>query len=268
VDLRADLGQHHASGDALIFAHPRRIAIPMSLRPSLVAIVLIAIVVGVPIGSADAERAKQSPPVLRYWIQVGAYKSIENARARCAALVRHRYSFAVQHDNDSHGQALFFCRSSQSLTRGKAAPLAARLRTKEAPDAVLVLAHPVTRSRGRPPAETAGQPNPLAALSGAWCGDPAIYGDEPLQIWTVTNNRATLRLSGQTTPDRKPEEFQDNIKLLSDHTIQLTDDTPTYHSEAIYELDGVVLTGISYHQDMKNGGMSLSTVPDTLHRCP
>jgi hypothetical protein len=238
------------------------------------AILITAIGIAALVASAERTGAKptsaaNAQSAARYWVQSGAFKSEANARARCDVLKKNGYRFAVQSGVDSRGDHLFFCRSSQTLAYEKAATLAKRLRLKEPRDAVLVPRRPnglPGRGVGSSKKEAAGD---LESFSGRWCGDPAVYGTDPLQTWTVKKGGGvTLQIGARRTPDGQPEKFQGNIEKLPGNLIKLTGETASYRLEAVYGIDASGLRGVSFHQELKDNGTSMTTIPDSLHRCP
>jgi hypothetical protein len=227
----------------------------------------MAILIAVFVVAAHTTNAESVRSKARYWVQSGAFKSAANAHARCELLVQRGYRFAVQRGVGAEGDALFFCRSSQAFVYRKAAMLARRLRMKEPHDAVLVLLRP---SFVAPRATETGkgqEENDLEALSGKWCGDPAVYGTDPLQIWNVKRNKAILQLAEHRTLNGTSEVFQGTIERLPGNLIKLTSETSRFRSEIIYGLSSGGLRGVSYRQEMKENGSSITIVPDSLHRC-
>jgi hypothetical protein len=219
--------------------------------------------------SAHAAATKKPQSTARYWVQSGAFKSSANARARCDLLKQRGYRFAVQRGPDSHGEKLFFCRSSQVLPYDKAVSLAKRLRLKEPRDAVPVLWQPNASSTHAAVAGKADSAGDLDSLTGRWCGDPAVYGNDPLQVWMVKKSGSvTLQIAGQRTPDGKPEQLKGNIEKLPGNLLKLTGDTAGFRSEAVYAMDAGGLRGVSFHQETKDNDTSMTTIPDSLHRCP
>jgi len=243
----------------------------MALRSNLGTIALAAIAIVGFLASADAATTKNPKSNTHYWVQSGAFKSSANARARCDLLKKRGYRFAVQKGPDSHGDDLFFCRSSQVLAYEKALALAKRLRSQEPHDAMLVLWHP--KAAAPPPrgadmekTETTGD---LESFSGRWCGDPAVYGTDPLQTWTVKKGGTiTLQIAAHRTLDGQPEQFQGSIEKLPGDLIKLTGETASFRLEAVYGIDAAGLRGVSFHQEIKDNGVSMMTIPDSLHRCP
>jgi len=239
----------------------------MALRCNIKTKILTAILIAILVGAAPTTNAESVRSKVRYWVQSGAFKSAENAHARCELLVQRGYRFAVQRGIDSQGNPLFFCRSSQAFVYSKAATLAQRLRMKEPRDAVLVLLRP---SFVAPPAGETGKGQEgkvLEALSGKWCGDPAVYGTSPLQIWNVKQNKAILQLAEDRTLNGTSQEFQGTIQRLPGNLIKLTGETARFRSEIVYGLSSSGLRGISYRQEMKENGSSITAIPDSLHRC-
>ena len=241
----------------------------MALCSNIGTTALAAIALACLLFSAATTSAKSASNNARYWVQSGAFKSAANARARCDLVKKRGYRFAVQSGPDSHGDNLFYCRSSQALAYDKAVALANRLRLKEPRDAVLVLRRP----GGRPlPGATAGDkaaPGDLETFSGKWCGDPAVYGTDPLQTWTVKKGGAvTLQIASRRTPDGQPERFQGSIEKLPGNLIKLTGETASFRLEAVYGIDASGLRGVSFHQEIKDNGTSMTTIPDSMHRCP
>lgn len=239
----------------------------MALRCSIKTRILTAILIAIFVLAAHTTNAESVRSKVRYWVQSGAFKSTANAHARCELLVQRGYRFAVQRGVDSQGDTLFFCRSSQALVYTKAATLAQRLRMKEPRDAVLVLLRPSVVAP--PAAETrkGQQRTDLEALSGKWCGDPAVYGTDLLQIWSVKQNKAILQLAEHRTLNGTSEEFQGTIERLPGNLIKLTGETARFRSEIIYGLSSSGLRGVSYRQEMKENGSSITAIPDSLHRC-
>ena len=240
----------------------------MAARSHFVTIALTAIAVAGFLAAADAATTILKSSA-RYWVQSGAFKNGANAKARCDLLKKRGYRFAVQSGPDSHGDKLFFCRSSQALAYDKAVSLAKRLRLNEPRDAVLVLRHPSAAPARDPAAGKREAAGDLESFSGRWCGDPAVYGTDPLQIWTVKKSGAvTLQIAAQRTPDRRPEQLQGNIEKLPGDLVKLTGETASSRSEAIYAMDASGLRGVSFHQETKDNDTSMTTIPDSLHRCP
>jgi sporulation related protein len=239
---------------------------------SLIATITLLVAASAAIGllaSAQAAATQKPQSNARYWVQSGAFKSSANARARCDLLKQRGYRFAVQRGPDIHGDKLFFCRSSQVLPYDKAASLAKRLRLKEPHDALLVLWHPKVISAPAPAAGKAEAAGDLENLTGRWCGDPAVYGNVPLQVWTVKKGGSvTLQIAGQRTPDGRPEQLTGNIEKLPGNLLKLSGDTAGFRSEAVYAMDGGGLRGVSFHQETKDNDTSMTTIPDSLHRCP
>jgi len=243
----------------------------MALRSNIGTIALAAIAVVGFLASADAATTKNTKSSTHYWVQSGAFKSSANARARCDLLKKRGYRFAVQKGPDSHGDDLFYCRSSQVLAYEKALALAKRLRLQEPHDAMLVLWHP--KAAAPPPRgadtdkrETTGD---LESFSGRWCGDPAVYGTDALQTWTVKKGGTiTLQIAAHRTLDGQPEQFQGSIEKLPGDLIKLTGETASFRLEAVYGIDAAGLRGVSFHQEIKDNGVSMMTIPDSLHRCP
>lgn len=227
--------------------------------------------------SADAQptsttKARNAPA--RYWVQSGAFKSEANARTRCDMLKKRGYRFAMQSGVDGKGDHLFFCRSSRTLAYEKAVALAKRLRLKEPRDAVLVLWRPNAPPErgvdsGKVDSGKKEAPGEIESFSGRWCGDPAVYGTDPLQTWTVKKGGSvTLQIAARRTPDGQPAKFQGNIEKLPGDLIKLTGETASYRLEAVYGIDASGLRGVSFHQEIKDNGVSMTTIPDSLHRCP
>ena len=266
----------------------------MALRSHAGTIALAAVAVVGALAYANAATTKKPESSARYWVQSGAFKSGVNAKARCDLLNKQGFRFGVQSGLDSHGENLFFCRSSQALMYEKAASLAQQLRLKDPHDAVLVLrrsnevlsrgvdarkkasrdaALVVHRSNGlRPHGTDANKKGPgegLESFSGRWCGDPAIYGTDPLQTWTVKKDgTVTLQIAARRTLDGKSEQFRVNIEQLPGNLIRLVGETEGSRSEAVYAIEASGLRGVSFHQEMEDSGTSMTTIPDSLHRCP
>jgi hypothetical protein len=232
---------------------------------ALAAIALVSFV-----ASADAASSKNVRNAARYWVQSGAFKSAANAHTRCDLLKKRGYRVAVQSGPDSHGDNLFYCRSSQALAYDKAEALARRLRLKDPRDAVLVLRRPSGRPQPRADASNkAPPPGDLESFSGRWCGDPAVYGTDPLQTWTVKKGgTVTLQIAARRTPDGQSEQFQGNIEKLPGNLIELTGETASFRLQAIYGIDAGGLRGVSLRQEIKDNGTSMTTIPDSMHRCP
>ena len=239
----------------------------MASRFGIGAIVGAAVVAAALLGSAHAATTKTHKSNARYWVQSGAFKNAANAKARCDLLKKGGYRFAVQKGPDSRGANLFFCRSAQVLVYEKAVALAKRLRLKEPHDAMLVLWRPALAAQG---ATSKREPTgDLEGLSGKWCGDPAVYGTDPLQTWAVKKGgTVTLQIAAQLTPDGKPEQFQGSIEKLPGDLIKLAGETASFRSETVYGIDAGGLRGVSFHQEMKENDISMTTIPDSLHRCP
>jgi hypothetical protein len=221
--------------------------------------------------SADSTHAKSARSDARYWVQSGAFKSAANARARCEVLQKRGYRFAVQNGPDSHGENLFFCRSARTMAYDQAASLAKRLRSRDLRDAVLVLRRPTGVPERGAAATKSGAPGPgsLESFSGAWCGDPAVYGSDPLQTWTVKKGGTVmLKIAGRGRPDGEPARLQGKLEQLPENLIKLTGETMALRFEAIYGIDASGLRGVSLRQEIKGNGASMTTIPDSLHRCP
>ena len=240
----------------------------MALRSNVRTTALTAIALACFLASPDAASGKAARNNTRYWVQSGAFKSAANAQTRCDLLKKRGYRFGVQSGPDSRGDHLFYCRSSQALAYDKAAALAQRLRSKEPRDAILVLRRPGgPAAPGVATKKTA--PGDLESFSGKWCGDPAVYGPDPLQTWTVKKGGAvTLQIASRRTPDGHAEQFQGNIEKLPGNLIKLTGETTNFRLEAVYGIDASGLRGVSFHQEMKDNGTSMTTIPDSMHRCP
>ena len=113
------------------------------------------------------------------------------------------------------------------------------------------------------------RPEISRSFSGRWCGDPAVYGTDPLQTWIVKKGGGvTLQIGARRTPDGQSEKFQGNIEKLPGNLIKLTGETASYRLEAVYGIDASGLRGVSFHQEIKDNGTSMTTIPDSLHRCP
>ncbi|HWE73549.1 MAG TPA: SPOR domain-containing protein [Stellaceae bacterium] len=219
--------------------------------------------------SVDAAGAKDARHDGRYWVQSGAFQSAANANARCDLLRKRGYRFAVRSGPDRKGDTLFFCRSAQALPYEKAVALVKRLRLKAPSDAVLVLRRPGGASVAVAEQAAKQPPVDLAGFSGKWCGDPAVYGNDPLQIWTVKKSgTVTLQIAAHRSPDGQPEQLQGSIEKLSDNLIKLTGETAHSRLEAVYGIDASGLRGVSLRQETKDNGASMTAIPDSLHRCP
>jgi hypothetical protein len=241
----------------------------MALRSNIRTTALAVIAVASYLASADTTNAKSALNDARYWVQSGAFKSEANARARCDLLKKRGYRFAVQSGVDSQGDNLFFCRSFQALTYEKGTILAKRLRLKEPRDAVLVLRRPDGLSQRKIDSSKTDATGDLENFSGRWCGDPAVYRNDPLQIWTVNKGgTVTLQIMARRTPDGQSEQFQGSIEKLPGNLIKLTGETASFRLEAIYGIDTSGLRGVSFHQEIKDNGASIMTIPESLHRCP
>jgi len=241
----------------------------MALSSNIATIAVAALAFVGLFASVDSARAKSTRSDARYWVQSGAFKSAANARARCDVLKKRGYRFAVQSGPDSHGDNLFFCRSARAMAYDQAASLAKQLRLKEPRDAVLVLRRPAGLPGRSVATDKSAEPGDLESFSGRWCGDPAVYGSDPLQTWTVKKGGTVmLKIAARRTPDRQAEQFQGNLEKLPGDLIKLTGETSGFRLEAIYGIDASGLRGVSLRQEMKGNGASMTTIPDSLHRCP
>lgn len=246
----------------------------MVLRCNKNAMLVAAIGIAAFVASGEGAGAKptsapKAKSEARYWVQSGAFKSNPNARARCDLLKKRGYRFAVQSGVDSNGDHLFFCRSSQALAYEKAVTLAKRLRLQEPHDALLVLRRPNQPAAGGAASSKREGAGELESFSGRWCGDPAVYGTDPLQTWTVRKGgNVTLQIAARRTPDGQSEKFQGSIEKLPGDLIKLTGETASYRLEAVYGIDAGGLRGVSFHQEIKDNGASMTTIPDSMHRCP
>ena len=241
----------------------------MALRVNIGTLALAVVTIAGLLASADAAPTKGSPNNARYWVQSGAFKSRTNAEARCDLLKKSSYRFAVQSGPGGDGEPLFFCRSSQVLPYEKAVALAKQLRLKKPHDAMLVQRRPNGSLAPRADAKKSELPGDLERLSGRWCGDPVVYGPDPLQIWTVRKSGAiTLQIAAGRTPSGQPEQVQGSVEKLPGNLIKLTGETAGFRSEAIYAIEDSGLRGVSFHQEIKDNSTSMTTIPDSLHRCP
>jgi hypothetical protein len=241
----------------------------MALPSNIGAIALAAIAIVGFLVSAQAGTSKPPKSNTRYWVQSGAFKNGAHARARCDLLKKRGYRVAVQSGPDSRGDKLFYCRSAQVLAYDKAMSLAKRLRLQEPHDAMLVVWRPHApppRGTDASKGETAGD---LERFSGRWCGDPAVYGTDPLQTWSVKKSGSmTLQIAPHRTLDGRTEQFQGSIEKLPGNLIKLTGESASFRSETLYSIDASGLRGVSFHQELKDNGTSMTTIPDSLHRCP
>jgi len=78
----------------------------------------------------------------------------------------------------------------------------------------------------------------------------------------------TLQIAARRTPDGQSLQFHGNIEKLPGNLIKLTGETSSFRLEEVYGIDASGLRGISFHQEIKDNGASIMTIPDSLHRCP
>jgi hypothetical protein len=107
------------------------------------------------------------------------------------------------------------------------------------------------------------------ALGGNWCGELTLYKGLAPQTWEfLAAQRVRIRfpvVAGASRGAMRSKE--ENVELTPDRRVRLVSDGDIFRSEAVYEIDGPRLRGVSYRRVDKRTGEERNAVPDTLTRC-